>query len=88
MKELLFGALIPVGISGLFAILGILLKRENTHKWGVAAGKILSPFFGKAGKKQYEKFEGTMQTTIYDFFIGVIEGLDADDEVKWKGPGN
>ena len=88
MKGILIGALLPLGISGLFAVLGLILKRKNTHKWGVVVGKMLSPFFGKADKKQYEKFEGTVQTTIYDFCMGVIEGLDTDDEIKWKGPQN
>lgn len=88
MKDILIGALLPLGISGIVAILGMVLKRENTYKWGITVGKILSPFFGKAGKKQYEKFEGTFQTTIYDFCMGIIKGLDADDETKWKEPEN
>jgi hypothetical protein len=87
MNNIIIGALFPMAISALFGALTILLKRENTHKWGFAIGRVLSPFFGrKTGKEAYEKFEGRFQTTIYDFCLGVIEGLDADDELKWKGP--
>ena len=86
MSNFIIGILTPLGASALFAVLTMLLKREKTHDCGLAIGKFMSPFFGGKLGAKYDKFEGTLQTTIYDFAMGLIEGLDVDDEVKWKGP--
>lgn len=86
MNQLLIGALLPVGISALFALWNALLKREKTYKWGIALGQTLSKFLGQKvkGGKTYEKNEARIQTTLYDFTRGIIDGMDKDDEESWQ----
>jgi len=86
MKGLILGALLPVGISTVFAMWTAFLKRETTYKWGMAAGKALSLLLGQKirGGDSYEKNEHKIQSTLYDFTSGVIDGMDADDDIAWK----
>ena len=87
MNELIIGALIPVGFSTIFALWTAVMKREATYKWGFVIGSALSVFLGQKvkGGKAYEKNEGKLQSTIFDFSRGIIEGMDKDDEEKWGG---
>ena len=86
MNQLLIGALLPVGISAVFALWAAFLKRENTYKWGMTVGKSLSLLLGQKirGGGSYEKNEHQIQSTLYDFASGVIDGMDTDDDRKWK----
>ncbi|MBC8204797.1 hypothetical protein ISS30_01730 [bacterium] len=86
MIDKIIGILIPIAVSGGLGLVTLFLKRKNTHRWGYNIGKLISPLFGRKLKK-YENFENRFQSTVYDFCMGLIEGLDADDSVKWKGPG-
>ena len=88
MNDLLIGALIPVGFSAIFALWTSFMKRETTYKWGVIVGSALSTFFGQKvkGGKAYEKNESKIQTTIYDFSQGIIDGMDSDDDDKFDAP--
>ncbi len=89
MNGIIVGILLPIGVAALFAGLTAFLSRAGTHNFGMKIGKFLSPLFGnKVGKKAYEKFEGSLQTTIYDFCMGLIKGLDEDDDNNWKAPVN
>jgi len=86
MNELIVGALIPVGFSAVFALWTAVMKRETTYKWGYVLGSALSAFLGQKvkGGKAYEKNEVKLQSTIYDFSRGIIEGMDKDDDEKWE----
>lgn len=86
MNQILLGALIPVAFTAVFAVWGAAMKRESVYKTGVSAGKMLSVLFRQKvkGGASYEKNEDKIQTTIYDFSRGVIDGMDADDDEKWK----
>jgi len=86
MSQLLIGALIPVAFTAVFAIWGTVMKRESTYKAGIGAGKTLSFLLGQRvkGGGSYEKNEDKIQTTIYDFSRGVIDGMDSDDGDKWN----
>jgi len=88
MNTILLGALIPVGFSAIFAIWTSVMKRETTYKWGVTIGAVLSAFVGQKvkGGSSYEKNEGKLQTTIYDFSRGIIDGMDKDDDDKFETP--
>ena len=90
MNQLLIGALLPVGISALFALWTAYLKRETTYKWGLALGQALSRFLGQKvkGGNSYEKNENKIQTTLYDLTRGVIDGMDKDDDNKWSAVEN
>ena len=85
MNQLIFGALLPVGFSAVFALWTALVKRETTYKWGYVLGSAMSALLGQKvkGGKTYEKNEGKLQATIYDFSRGIIEGMDKDDDEKW-----
>jgi hypothetical protein len=86
MNQILAGALLPVAFTAVFAVWGAVLKRETTYKAGISAGKALSFLLGQKAKGggSYEKNEDKIQTTIYDFSRGVIDGMDSDDDEKWK----
>jgi len=86
MEQLLLGALLPVSASAIFALWATILKREKTYKWGLNFGKAFSRLLGQKifGGDSYEKNEHKIQSTLYDLTSGIIDGMDADDSVKWK----
>jgi len=86
MNELIVGALIPVAFSTVFALWTAVMKRETTYQWGFVLGSALSGLLGQKvkGGNTYEKNEGKLQSTIYDFSRGIIEGMDKDDDQMWE----